>query len=190
MTRLLLSAAAAALLFASPALAQTATATTATTSNSAAAMEQMAKVTTARDFASLAAMSDLFEIQTGEMAGSQAGSKAVKQFGKMLVKDHGKSSKQLAKLAKAAGIEGLLPAALDQRHAVIADSLKDARGESFDAAFAQIQVQAHQEGIALFKAYAANGDDAQLKAFAKKGLPVLEKHLSMAQKLPGAPVTQ
>ena len=187
MTRLLLSAAAAALLFASPALAQTATATT---SNSAAAMEQMAKVTTARDFASLAAMSDLFEIQTGEMAGSQAGSKAVNQFGKMLVKDHGKSSKQLAKLAKAAGIEGLLPAALDQRHAVIADSLKDARGESFDAAFAQIQVQAHQEGIALFKAYAANGDDAQLKAFAKKGLPVLEKHLSMAQKLPGAPVTQ
>lgn len=185
MTRLLISAAAAALLFVTPVLAQdTATA------NSTPAIEQLSKVTVAKDFAALAAMSDMFEIQSGEMAGTQGGSKAVKQFGKMLVKDHGKSSKELAKLAQATKIEGIPPAALDQRHQAIVDSLKDAKGEGFDTAFAQAQIQAHQEGIALFKSYAANGDNDQLKAFAKKGLPVLEKHLAMAQKLPGAPVTQ
>ena len=44
---------------------------------------------------------------------------------------------------------------------------------------------AHEEGIALFKAYSENGDNDQLKAFAQKGLPVLQKHLEMAQKIAG-----
>lgn len=183
------------LLLATPALAQTDTTTTTTTAtqptaNSEAAIQQMSQVTTAKDFVTFAAMSDMFEIQTGQMAETQAGSKDVSAFGKQLVKDHSKSSKQLMKLAKAAKLDVAPPTQLDQRHQVIADSLKDAKGQGFDTAFAQAQVAAHQEGIALFKSYSENGDNPQLKAFAKKGLPILQKHLEMAQKLAGTPPAQ
>lgn len=193
----LLAAAAALLLFAAPGFAEdkttatTGAATAAPTDNSKAALEDMAKVTTAQEFVTLAAMSDMFEIETGQMAKTQAGTKAVRKFGQMLVKDHSASSRKLMDLAKAARIEVTPPAALDQRHQVIADSLKDAKGEAFDTAFAQAQVQAHEEGIALFEAYSKNGDNAELKAFAEKGLPKLKEHLAMAQKIEGnAPKTQ
>ena len=184
----LLAAAVSSLLLATPALAQSDT--TQSTANSQAAIQQASQVTKAADFVSMAAMSDMFEIQTGKMAEAQASNKQVAGFGKMLVSDHTKSSTELMKLAKAAKLGVTPPAQLDQRQQVIADSLKSAKGQGFDAAFAQAQVAAHQEGIALFKAYAANGDNPQLKAFAKKGLPVLQKHLEMAQKLAGAATSQ
>lgn len=192
MTRqLLLASALAGLLIATPALAQDTTSTASQpTANSQAAIQQMSQVTTAQDFVALAAMSDMFEIQTGQLAESRAGSADVSAFGKMLVKDHSKSSKQLMKLAKAAKLDATPPTQLDQRHQVIADSLKDAKGPGFDTAFAQAQLAAHQEGIALFTAYSQNGDNPQLKAFAKKGLPILQKHLEMAQKLAGTPAGQ
>ncbi len=44
-------------------------------------------------------------------------------------------------------------------------------------------MQAHQEAIALYEAYAQNGDNEQMKAFAQKGLPVLQQHLQMTQQL-------
>lgn len=174
----LMIAATALLLLAAPVSAQD-------TDNSKAAIEAMSKVTNAKDFVAHAAMSDMFEIQTGQMAQDQGGSDAVKQFGQMLVTDHGSSSRELMDVAKAAGVDTAPPSALDQRHQVIADSLKDAEKSGFDAAFAQAQVQAHQEGIALFEAYARNGDNDQLKAFAQKGLPTLQKHLETAQRISG-----
>lgn len=195
-TTLLAAAAAALFLFAAPGFAEDTAATTKSTTatatdNSNAMVEEMSKVTAAKDFVTFAAMSDMFEIKTGEMAKKQAASDAARQLGQMLVKDHSASSRKLMKLAKAAKLDVKPPAALDQRHQVIADSLKDANGAGFDPAFAQAQVQAHQEAIALFEAYGKNGDNAELKAFATKGLPKLKKHLAMAQKVEAsAPKTQ
>ena len=183
----LTAAVAALVLFASPVLAQE---TGTAGENSKAVIEAMSKVTAAQDFVTFAAMSDMFEIKTGEMAKKQAGSDATRKLGQMLVKDHSASSKKLMKLAKAAKLEVSPPAAFDQRHQVIFDSLKDAKGEAFDKAFAEAQVQAHEEGIALFQAYAQNGDNEQLKDFASKGLPKLKKHLEMAQKAETPATTQ
>jgi putative membrane protein len=180
----LMAAAAALFIFTTPGFAQE------TTDNAKASIEAMSKVTTAQEFVTHAAMSDMFEIQTGQMAQEQGGSDAAKQFGQMLVQDHSNASKELMNLAKAAGIDAQPPSALDQRHQVIVDSLKDAEGAGFDKAFGQAQAQAHQEGIALFQAYSQNGDNDQLKAFAQKGLPKLQQHLEMAQQLAGTTQTQ
>lgn len=181
----LFAAAAAALIFASPGFAQETA-----TDNSKAAIETLSKVTAAGDFVTHAAMSDMFEIQTGQMAQDKAGSDAARQFGQMLVQDHGNTSKELVELTKAAGLNVQPPQALDQRHQVIADSLKDAEGAGFDKAFGQAQVQAHQEAIALYQAYGQNGDNDQLKAFAQKTLPKLQQHLETAQQLAGAAQSQ
>ena len=172
----LMAALAALALFAAPVYAQE-------TDNSKAAVEAASKVTKAQDFAMMAAMSDRFEIDSGQMAQEQSLNNEVKQFGQQLVQDHGNSSKELMQIAGQAGLRLDPPQRLDQRHQTIADSLSDAKGSGFDKAFLQAQVQAHEEGIALFKSYSQNGDNEQLKAFAQKGLPALQKHLDMAQKL-------
>ena len=61
--------------------------------------------------------------------------------------------------------------------------------ESFDAAYANNQVKAHEETIELFKKQANTVTDdkakgaTELKAFAQKMLPALEKHLAHAKEL-------
>lgn len=182
---LMMAAAAALMIFTVPALAQDAT-----NDVGKAAIEQLSKVTRAQDFVMLAAGSDMFEIETGKMAQNQAGSQGVKQFGEHLVHDHTMSTQELTKIAQADKLDSAIPAQLDERHQAIVDSLKDAKAEGFDAAFIQAQLQAHKEGIALFDAYAKNGDNADLKAFAEKTLPVLKDHLAMAEKLAGGATTQ
>jgi predicted outer membrane protein len=52
-----------------------------------------------------------------------------------------------------------------------------------DQVFARQQIQAHEEAIALFRAYSQNGDNQELKQFAGKRLPGLEDHLKMTQDL-------
>jgi putative membrane protein len=176
MKTLLLSGFTALALFAAPLHAQE-------TDNGKAAIEAASKVTSAKDFLAMAAMSDRFEIDTGQMVQERSLNNEVKQFGQQLVQDHGNSTKQLSDVAGKAGLALDPPQRLDQRHQTIADSLRDAQGSGFDKAFLTSQVQAHQEGVALFEAYAKNGDNDQLKSFAQKGLPILQKHLEMAQQL-------
>ena len=63
------------------------------------------------------------------------------------------------------------------------DDLKAKSGKDFDAAYDQMQVQAHEEAVALFESYAANGDNPDLKSWAAMTLPHLNEHLAMAKKL-------
>ena len=55
-------------------------------------------------------------------------------------------------------------------------------GESFDRAYANNQVVAHEQTIELFR-QAVSSEDAQVSAFAKETLPKLEHHLQMAKDL-------
>jgi putative membrane protein len=45
------------------------------------------------------------------------------------------------------------------------------------------QLKAHEDTVAKFKEYAANGPTPEIKSFAAKTLPTLEHHLSMAKDL-------
>jgi putative membrane protein len=55
--------------------------------------------------------------------------------------------------------------------------------KGFDSAYVDTQLRAHQDAVALFKDYAANGPTPALKSFAEKTLPTLENHLKMVQDL-------
>jgi putative membrane protein len=55
--------------------------------------------------------------------------------------------------------------------------LRQARRGSFDTAFNQAQLTAHQEALALHRGYAAGGDVPALRATAAKAVPVVEMHL-------------
>ena len=63
------------------------------------------------------------------------------------------------------------------------DSLKGLKGTDFDKAYATAQVDAHQKALDALNGYAASGDNAALKDFAKGLIPTVTAHLNMAKAL-------
>jgi putative membrane protein len=100
-----------------------------------------------------------------------------------MVQDHQKTSSELKALVDSGKVKAKLPTALDSEHQKLLDDLKAKNGKDFDQGYDQIQVKAHRDAVALFEAYARNGDNAELKDWAGKTLPHLKEHLSMAEKL-------
>jgi putative membrane protein len=60
-------------------------------------------------------------------------------------------------------------------------------GPSFDMAFQQVQVSAHQQALQLHQNYAAQGDNPALRAVAGQIVPIFHMHLQQAQALTVAP---
>ena len=137
----------------------------------------------AQDFVDKVAISDMFEIQSSQLALSKKPDTDTKPFAQRMVTDHQKTSKELKSLVDGGKVKATLPSALDSEHQKMLDDLKTKSGKDFDQSYDQIQVKAHEDAIALFTAYAKGGDDPELKKWAAKTLPNLERHLTMAQKL-------
>ncbi|MCF5805843.1 MULTISPECIES: DUF4142 domain-containing protein [Pseudomonas syringae group] len=136
------------------------------------------------DFVEDASAKGIAEVQVGKLAQDEKGVAAdVKEFAQQMVKDHTAANEKLDAIAKKKSIEvSTDPMLMDKAKAMILEM----RGKSFDQAYANNQVVAHEEAIKLYKEEAENGKDAELKAFAKETLPTLEKHLEHAKKLAAA----
>lgn len=137
--------------------------------------------TSAQGFVNTAAASDMYEIQAGKLAQQKGKSQAVKDFGKMMVSDHTKSTADLKAAASQANVTPAPQMSAKQKSDMTA---LEGAGDNFDKIYAQQQVAAHEQALALMKSEASGGDAASLKAFATKTAPVIEKHLALARKLP------
>jgi putative membrane protein len=62
-------------------------------------------------------------------------------------------------------------------------NLESLSGAEFDRAFANHMVMGHERAISKFEAASASLQDASLKKYADKTLPILNKHLRLAQDL-------
>jgi putative membrane protein len=122
--------------------------------------------------------SNLTEIEMGKMAQNHGMSKGVKDFGKILVKDHSSADKKVVKLAKDEKID--LTAATPP-----ADAHSDQKhtGTAFDDAFAKDMLADHKKDIADVTTARDATADPKLKQLLTDMLPVLNKHESIAQKL-------
>ena len=138
-------------------------------------------------FLQMAASSNTWEIESSELAHQMARSPAVHQFASMIVADHQMLGSQMMAAAQAAGLTPPPPAMLPPEQAML-DQLRNAPPGTFDVAYRDAQVMAHQKAIALFQNYAASGDNATLRATAAQALPKLQQHLAMAQALQVAAV--
>lgn len=131
-------------------------------------------------FVTNAAISDMYEIQAGEIAQRKGQSATVKEFGKMMVADHTAMSNVMKPLITAAGQTA--PTGLDERRKGMIDNLNAAAAGDFDKVYLDQQEAAHNEALALMRGYAENGDDAGLKEAAAKAAPKIQTHLEHVQK--------
>lgn len=124
------------------------------------------------------------EIQAAQLAQEKGVAQDVKDFAAMMIKDHTAANDKLTAIAQSKKLEvSADPAAMDKIKAMILD-LRSAK--SFDQAYANNQVKAHEKAVKLFEDEANNGKDADLKAFATATLPGLKVHLEKAKALAAA----
>lgn len=135
---------------------------------------------TSNDFVDKAAQSGITEVEAGKLALQKSSSADVKTFAQHMVDDHTKANQELMALAKKHDLEVPDDAALMDK---AKKAILEMRDESFDKAYANNQVNAHEEAVELFKKESTSSDNAELKAFATEKLPILEKHLQMAKEL-------
>ena len=134
------------------------------------------------DFVKQVAISDMFEIQSSELA-QERGDAADKSFAATMIKDHQKTTSELKSMASSGELKATLPTELDSTHQGKIDKLKSLKGGDFSARYQLDQVSGHKDAVSLFERYAKGGDNPKLKEWADKTLPALRHHLEMAQNL-------
>lgn len=132
-----------------------------------------------KQFMITAARTDMIEAHEGQMAESQAKREDVKEFAKTLVQEHTQSYEQLTALATKTGVS--IPKGINAAKDPAIAPLLRLSGDRFDQVFDKDEIAAHRRALALFKREAANAHDPDVKAFAAQTIPVLEKHLRLAQ---------
>ena len=134
-------------------------------------------------YMAMAGSSDQFEIQSAQLAMQMSQNQGVRNLSNMLITDHTRSTQMVVAAAQSAGITPPPPALLPQHQAML-DQLRAAgAGPSFDTAFRDIQINAHQQALQLHQNYAASGDVPALRNVAGQIVPVVQMHLSQLQML-------
>lgn len=131
-------------------------------------------------FALSAATGGLMEVEAAALALKKSKNKEVKDFAEQMLKDHGAANAELEKIANAKGLNltKTLPDAL-AGHLADMNTLAD---RAFDVQYIRMMVKDHQNTVNLFTE-GSRLADAELKAFAVKTLPVIQRHYQTATEL-------
>lgn len=138
--------------------------------------------TTATAYVPAAGASDLFEINSSQIALDKSQNADVRKFASMLIKHHTKTTAATMKAAKKAGMNPP-PPALDPGATASINELQSASPADFDRVYLAQQIPAHQAALDLHQSYASNGDQAPLRTSAKAAVPIVKQHIAAATKL-------
>ncbi len=133
------------------------------------------------EFAVMAASGGMMEVELGRLAQEKAASPAVKQFGEEMVMHHTKANEELKALAAKRNVT--LPTTLGEEHQKHVDELSKLSGKAFDDEYIDLMVKDHEEDVKHFQEAAAEAKDTDMRAFAAKTLPILQKHLEKIKAL-------
>ena len=132
------------------------------------------------EFMMTAAHSDQNEIQQSKMALAKGVTGMAKEMANKMIADHSKSTADLKKIADKKGVK--LPTDMDAEHKAMAPAMEKLSGKDFEAKYLSQMQADHQKTANTMMAHEKMTNDADLKAFIGKTLPVVQQHLGMAQK--------
>jgi len=135
------------------------------------------------DFAVKAANGSMAEVAMGKLAQKNAASRRVKEYGEMMIKDHGAAGEKLKTLATQKNIQ--LPTELGADEQKNLTDLQKKAGKDFDKAYLNMMEDDHEKDIKEFRNAIDNCKDQDLHAFAVNSLPVLQKHLDSVKAILG-----
>ena len=130
-------------------------------------------------YLAMAASSDMYEIQSSNMALQRARDARLRTFAQMMIRDHSNTTAQLTAAGRSVGLSpppGMLPL-----HAQLLAQLS--ASSNFDATYRQQQMTAHQMALNLHANYAARGDRQPLRAVAATATPAVRMHLDHLRRM-------
>ena len=137
-----------------------------------------AKLTTTapEEFMTMVAQGGMAEVEASKIAAQKSQNPEVKKFAQMMIADHTKADADLKALAAKKNIK--LPADMGSFKDMI-DDLKSVAAGDFDGDYIDGMGEMHEDDVAAFREQAEKSADPDVKAFAAKTLPTLEKHLEI-----------
>jgi putative membrane protein len=132
-----------------------------------------ATTSSADSFMKEAAQGGLAEIEMGKLAQEKSKNPEIKKFGQMMVTDHTAAGNDLKALAAKKNVT--LPSDTGSHKSMIDSLSKETDG--FDKAYVNGMVSDHESDLKAFKSQADSASDPDVKAFAAKVVPVIQKHL-------------
>ncbi|PSB33893.1 DUF305 domain-containing protein [Chlorogloea sp. CCALA 695] len=131
-----------------------------------------------------AAQGGMAEVAFGKIATQKASSNVVKEYARRMVVEHTKANNELKALAKQKGVT--LPTTIGKKNEDLKQKLSKLSGAKFDQEYMkEAGLKSHTEQAQLFERQVARGQDPDVKSFAAKTLPVVQKHLQHAQDITG-----
>jgi putative membrane protein len=127
-----------------------------------------------------------YDIETGQLAPSRSRNSEIREFGRMLARDHRAVRSQGRDLAKSLNVTPTPPRdfALAGAHVTAVKKLRGLHGRAFDRAFLQHEVDFHNAVIdAVTKTLLPAIQNAQVKDLVTKVAPAFVAHRDKAQSL-------
>lgn len=137
-----------------------------------------------RTFVAQAAYGSLAEATLGRLATTRAGSEGVRDFGRMMVETHDRINRDLVAVASDKGIAP--PTAPDPGRQAAAAALAEFSGPAFDRQYVPQQLADHEAELTILQGQVKYGQDADLRAFAQRTIPEVERHIAMLRRLMSA----
>jgi putative membrane protein len=135
---------------------------------------------TSTAFAATAAQDGMVEVALAGLALRKSRNDHVKQFAQKMVQDYAQSNGRLESIVKCEGL--VLPTELDAKHNVEIERLDATSGGAFERAYLKHIGEKHSKAVTLFQSASRSGD-AEVAAFARKGLSMLQEHQELADNL-------
>ncbi len=122
-----------------------------------------------------------FQLAASQLALRKSQSNVVHDFAHQLVLDYSVAVMKLRQTAADAKLP--LHDALDAPHKALLDTLTHTKpGKTLSRAYFDAEEQTLRDDMAVFKAYAANGDNERLKLYAQEMVPILQGQLEQLGK--------
>ena len=134
-----------------------------------------------REFLAKEGEEGLFEVTLGSLAQRKSASAAVRAYGAQMISDHGAALDELRQLGNARGV--ILPTTLNAEHEKLTGELSKLGPASFDGRFVEKMVGEHEDEVARVEKASKEADDAEVRAWAAKRLPIIRDHLVRARAL-------
>jgi putative membrane protein len=139
--------------------------------------------TTAGGFATRAALSDLYEIESSRLALERSQSAPIKAYAQRMIDEHSRMSNEMKAAIAQAGLQAVPPTVLDTERTELMRELQSASAGDFDEKYLEQQAEAHENALNLFRDFGNNGDNDLLKQLAARGAPMIENHLQTVRAL-------
>src|SRR6478672_12588417 len=134
-----------------------------------------------QDFVTKAAQGNSAEVALGQIVAGKTKNPAVKQFSQMMVKDHTAALTELQELAQSKNLN--FNDALPEDAQSLQTKLSSDTGTQLDKDYMDSMIEDHQKDVQEFTDQSQKAKDPDLKQWASKTLPILQKHLEKAQQI-------